>query len=153
MLMCLLAWNPSWGREPRPEPRYSARLVRVEAIIERTLTSTPIPLSPEVKSFLVPGWGQWAQKRRVPAVLFAALEAGAITTAVVYAVRGSHAYQRYQDATTEEDAVRWREETMRLDRARNVSIVASAAVWGLNVLDAALAERRAHRRKPPAPPP
>jgi hypothetical protein len=104
-----------------------------------------------VKSFLVPGWGQWAQKRCVPAVLFAALEAAAVTAVVVYAVRGSKAYRRYRDATDPDEAAFWREETVRLDRVRNAGIVAGAAVWGLNVLDAALAERRARKRKPVAP--
>lgn len=146
LLLCVLPATRSPASEPRPD-QFSARLVRVEAIIERTLTSTPIPLSPEVKSFLVPGWGQLSQGRPVPGLVFGASAAAAITSVVVFAVRGSRAYNRYQDAETPEDAVYFRAQTVDADRRRNISIAAGAFVWGLNVLDAALAERRA-RKKP-----
>ena len=136
--------------EPSPDPQPSARLVRVETVLERTLTSTPIPLSPEVKSFLVPGWGQFAQKRTALGVLFSALAAAGLTTAIVYAVRGSEAYENYQNAGTAEEAARYREETMDADRTRNIAIVSTVGVWGINVLDAALAERRRKKKSAPS---
>lgn len=142
--MCVLPATQSPASEPAPD-RAFIRLVRVEAIIERTLTSTPIPLSPEVKSFLVPGWGQLSQKRPVPGLVFATLTAAALTSTVVFAVRGSRAYGRYQDAQTPQEAILYREQTIEADRRRNISIAALAGVWGLNILDVALAERR--RRK------
>jgi hypothetical protein len=80
-------------------------------------------------------------------LIFASLEAAAITTAVVFAVRGSRAYDRYKEATTAEEALRFRQETIDADRVRNASIAAGVLVWGLNIVDAALAERRARKSR------
>jgi hypothetical protein len=154
VLAGVVPWTFAHGADPDLEERRAIRLVRVESIIERTLASTPIPLSPEAKSFLVPGWGQFAQKRPVPGLFFAALEAAAITAVVVYAVRGSRAYDRYQAATTPEEAERYRQETIDADRVRNIGIASGALIWGGNLVDVVLAERRARKsRKASTPAP
>lgn len=137
--MWILAVELSSSAEPSP------RLVRVEEILERTITSTPIPLSPEVKSFLIPGWGQLAQKRTVPALFFGGTEAAALAASIVYAIRGDRAYASYQAATTPEEAIHFREQTRRADRARNLSLLSGAVIWGLNLLDVVHAEK--HRSK------
>ena len=72
-----------------------------------------------------------------------------MTTAIVYAVKGSNAYDNYQNADNSEDAARFREETMDADRTRNIAIVSTIGIWGINILDASLAEKRARKKNPP----
>jgi hypothetical protein len=83
-----------------------------------------------------------SQGRPVPAAIFAALEAAALTTALVHAVRGARAYERYRRAETPQEAALHRRATVDADRVRNASLGAGAVVWAVNLWDVVRAERK-----------
>ncbi len=130
---------------PGPEDSVPYELMRVGPVIERAFSSTPTPLSPEVKSFLLPGWGQFAQGRPAPGLAFMFLEALAVAGTIAFAIEGNRAYGRYRGAANAEDASRFRSDTLRADRRRNISIAGGLLVWSLNLFDVVRTTRQ--RRK------
>lgn len=87
------------------------------------------------RSLLFPGLGQLSEKQYVKAALFTSAEVACLATIVVNARRGNAAYRHYRATATVDDAVKWRQETERLDRRRNAAIAAAAGIWVLNMVD------------------
>jgi hypothetical protein len=87
------------------------------------------------KSLLFPGWGQFAEKRYVEGVLFFAAEAFCLYNIFSYNHKGNKNYALYKDATNVDDAVKFRELTEKFDTKRNISILAAAGIWMINLID------------------
>jgi len=100
-----------------------------------------------VGSLLFPGLGQLREKQYAKAALLASAEAACLALAVIHARRGDAAYRRYGAAGSLADAVRWRRETERHDRRRNVTIAAAAGVWALNMADILVTTKKRYGRK------
>ena len=94
------------------------------------------------KSLLFPGWGQISEKRYIRGLTFMFSEAACLSSAVVYAVKGSHSYDNYRDAANTPDAIHYRQLTERYDKRRNISLVAGAVVWAVNLLDMSLSRSK-----------
>ncbi|MBM3296249.1 MAG: hypothetical protein FJY83_01480 [Candidatus Aminicenantes bacterium] len=88
------------------------------------------------KSLLIPGWGQAAEKRYLEAVLFFSAEVVCWAGFFDQNARGNRAYDLYRAADTTDDAVRYRRETERFDKRRNLFLLGAALVWTANLLDA-----------------
>ena len=87
------------------------------------------------RSLLFPGLGQLYEKQYLKGAILASAELFCLAAVVINAHKGNDAYWRYRGATTPEDAVKWRGETVRLDRRRNTAVLAAAGVWILNMVD------------------
>lgn len=87
------------------------------------------------RSLLFPGLGQLYEKQYLKAALFAGAELACLALVAVHFAEGKDAYWNYRQAASSADAVRWRNETERLDRRRNAAILAAAGVWALNLVD------------------
>ena len=87
------------------------------------------------KSLLIPGWGQLAEKHYAEGLLFLAAEAFSIYQIVRFNHKGNFYYERYQDAVSVDDAVRFRGLTEDYDKKRNLYLIAAAGIWAVNLLD------------------
>jgi hypothetical protein len=87
------------------------------------------------RSLLFPGLGQLGEKQYAKAALFAASEIACLALVVVQIGKGNDVYWNYRNAASADDAVRWRRETERCDRRRNIAILGAAGVWVLNMVD------------------
>ena len=87
------------------------------------------------KSFLIPGWGQAAEKRHVEAALFFSAEVLCLYKAFSYNHRGNEYYGLYQKAGNREDAAKYRRLTKDYDTKRNRFLLISAGVWAVNLID------------------
>jgi hypothetical protein len=88
-----------------------------------------------MKSLVVPGWGQIAEKRYVEGIFFLSAEIFCLTEVLTHNHQGNYYCKKYQAADNPEDASRLRGLTERYDKKRNIYILAAAAVWALNLLD------------------
>jgi len=64
---------------------------------ERHLTQNPTVAL--FKSMVIPGWGQWGNRKYVKAILFAGVDAWLIASAINYGRKASDFYDKYQAAT------------------------------------------------------
>ena len=87
------------------------------------------------KSLLFPGWGQFAEKRYIEGVLFFAAEVFCLYSIFSNNYKGNKNYALYKDATNVDDAVKFRDLTEKFDTRRNISILAAAGVWVVNLID------------------
>jgi len=133
LFLFFLAPGPAFNQEP-PKPTDQGQTpgetapATPDASVLRTLK----------KSLFVPGWGQASEKRYFEAALFFCAEAVCLAGVLIYNGRGNENYLLYKKASTTEDAVRLRALTERYDKRRNRFILAAAAVWALNLVDAYL---------------
>jgi hypothetical protein len=88
-----------------------------------------------MKSLVLPGWGQIAEKRYVEGIVFLSAEIFCLTEVLTHNHQGNYYYRKYQAADNAEDASKFRDLTERYDKKRNICILAAAAVWALNLLD------------------
>jgi hypothetical protein len=87
------------------------------------------------KSLLIPGWGQFAEKRYFEAVLFLSAEVFALYKVFNYNQKGNQYYDKYGEADNVNDAVTYRELTAKFDTRRNQYILAAIGVWAFNLID------------------
>jgi len=90
------------------------------------------------KSLLIPGWGQFAEKRYLEGVLFLGAELACLYGVFRTNRLGNERYALYKSSATTEDAVRHRRAVETYDRRRNAFLIAAAAVWAANLVDMAL---------------
>jgi hypothetical protein len=88
-----------------------------------------------IRSLILPGWGQLAEKRYAEGVLFLAAEVFCLYEVLSFNHKGNTYYKKYQESETTPDTVRFRELTVKYDRKRNAYILAAAGVWALNLVD------------------
>ena len=69
-------------------------------------------------------------------------EAACLSSAIVYAVKGSRSYSNYRKADNSPDAIYFRQLTERYDKRRNLSLALGAIVWAINLLDMSLSQRK-----------
>lgn len=103
-------------------------------------TSEPQPQNKPVagslaKSLILPGWGQFAERRYIEGALFFGAELACLIGAFRNGSLGSDNYGLYKAAASPEDAVRYRALVEKYDGRRNMFLLAGAAVWALNLLD------------------
>ena len=87
------------------------------------------------KSLLIPGWGQFAEKRWLEAALFLSAEVFALYKVFDANHKGNQYYDKYKEADNVDDAVKYRELTEKYDTSRNQYILAAIGVWALNLID------------------
>lgn len=130
LVLLSLALSPAaYPQDPAPEEKGSEK---------KGLTSLH-------KSLLVPGWGQASEGRYVEGAVFFASELVTLYEIFRLSRRGSKDYARYKAATTTEDALKYRELTIKNDKKRNQWMLAAAGVWALNLLHVSLVVR--HKEK------
>lgn len=96
--------------------------------------SRPI-FGPLEKSLIIPGWGQLAEKRYVEGIAFLSAEIFCLAEIAFNNHRGNQNYSLYKQATTADDAVRYRQLAEKYDTRRNQFLLAAAAVWAVNLVD------------------
>jgi hypothetical protein len=87
------------------------------------------------KSLIIPGWGQLAEKRYVEGIVFLSAEIFCLVKIVANDRRAKENYGLYKQASTMEDAIRYRQLTERYDTRRNRFMLAAATVWAVNLVD------------------
>ncbi len=86
----------------------------------------------------IPGWGQFYNEQPVKGYLFSGVELGLIGTSIAFYFLGDSANDKYDDATTESDAIKYDE--LRRDRfkAGDILLYTAIGIWALNIVDAYL---------------
>lgn len=86
----------------------------------------------------IPGWGQFYNEQPVKGFLFSGVELGLIGTSIAFYFLGDSANDKYDDATTESDAIKYDE--LRRDRfkAGDILLYTAIGIWALNIVDAYL---------------
>ena len=87
------------------------------------------------KSLLIPGWGQFAEKRYLEAVLFLSAEIFALYKVFDYNHKGNQYYDKYREADNVDDTLTYRELTEKYDTRRNQYILVAVGIWALNLID------------------
>lgn len=90
-----------------------------------------------LRSLLVPGWGQFYNNRPVRGGLYLGLTAGLLGGAAAMTVSADRARERYDEATSQNAASRYAIYEKRVTWANRL-VVAGAALWAVNVVDAAV---------------
>lgn len=99
------------------------------------------------KSLLFPGWGQLSEGKTVKGIAFMAIELFCIGSAVYHNSRGNRYYRDYKSADTIDSTIYLRERTEHHDRSRNLSILAGAGIWILNLIDMTIGHRKKRGKK------
>jgi hypothetical protein len=99
------------------------------------------------KSLLIPGWGQFAEKRYLEGAAFLAAETFCLYKIFSVNRLGNKNYILYQRAETRDDAVRYRQLTKKYDTRRNQFMLAAAAVWAVNLFDIYLIVKNKEKKK------
>lgn len=81
---------------PPPDPSAAGEVTN-PADFEKTLSQNPTAAL--FKSLVIPGWGQWGNKRRFKALVFAGLETWFIASAIHYGGQVGDAEDRFNNAT------------------------------------------------------
>jgi hypothetical protein len=87
------------------------------------------------KSLIIPGWGQFVEKRHFEGSFFLVSEICYIYEVFLNNRRGNSYYQLYKTAVSTEDAVRYRDLTERYDKKRNIYMLVAVGVWAVNLVD------------------
>ncbi|MFC2165523.1 DUF5683 domain-containing protein [Acidobacteriota bacterium] len=87
------------------------------------------------KSLLIPGWGQFAEKRYIEAALFLSAEIFVLYKVFDTNHKGNQYYDKYREADNVDDVVKYRELTEKYDTRRNQYILVAIGVWALNLID------------------
>lgn len=102
---------------------------------ENKETSTKGKFGSLQKSLLIPGWGQFAEKRYIEGILFLSAEIFCFYKIFSYNHKGNDYYDLYEKADNTEDAIKYRGLTEKYDTRRNKFIFAAAGVWIINLID------------------
>jgi len=114
----LFSFGPVWAQEA--EPKDTPKATKFTSLH---------------KSLLIPGWGQFAEKRHIEAVLFLSAEVFALYKVFDANHKGNQYYDQYREADNVDDAVKYRELTEKYDIRRNQFILVAIGVWALNLID------------------
>jgi len=91
--------------------------------------------SPQTKSLLLPGWGQYAQGNKIRGTAYMTLELLAIGFAGYYGYQGSDYYDQYQAAADADRAEYYRKKTVSADEKRNIAILTGVSIWAISAVD------------------
>ena len=94
------------------------------------------------RSLVIPGWGQFYKKQYVKGIAFLSLEVASIATLVYFQNRCNYNLKRSLETPILDLQIEFSNRAHQQQIYRNVSIGVCAAVWALNILDAALLEGR-----------
>ena len=87
------------------------------------------------KSLLIPGWGQFSEKKYLEGAAFLSAELFCLFKIFENNHRGNENYSLYEAAANIDDAVKYRDLTEKYDRQRNVFILAAVGIWAVNLVD------------------
>lgn len=87
------------------------------------------------KSLLIPGWGQFAEKKYLEGAVFLSAEIFCLYKIFENNHRGKKNYQLYEAAGNVDDVVKYRELTEKYDRRRNAFILGAIGIWAVNLID------------------
>lgn len=87
------------------------------------------------KSLLIPGWGQFAEKRYLEGALFLSAEIFCIYKIFSNNHKSNDYYDLYKTADNTTDAVDYRDLTEKYDIRRNKFLLAAAGIWIINLID------------------
>lgn len=87
------------------------------------------------KSLLIPGWGQFAEKRYLEGALFLSAEIFCIYKIFSNNHKSNDYYDLYKTADNTTDAVNYRDLTEKYDIRRNKFLLAAAGIWIVNLID------------------
>jgi hypothetical protein len=99
------------------------------------------------KSLIIPGWGQFAEKRYIEGVLFLSSEVFSLYKIFANNHRANINYRLYKDADNIDDAVRYRELTEKYDKNRNIYILAAVGIWAINLVDTYVIVKNKEKKK------
>ena len=100
------------------------------------------------RSMIIPGWGQMYKKSYAKGVIILALEAGALSTALVFNNQHS-SYINKSKATTDPAAIKFYQN--KANKARNMSsafFIGAGAIYIYNIVDAIMAKGKMRYVKP-----
>ncbi|MBN2382958.1 hypothetical protein JXQ70_08760 [bacterium] len=92
-------------------------------------------ISDQMKSLLVPGWGQISQGKPIKGGLFLGTSLMTLGLAIYFNERANTWYDRYQDATDPVEISHYRDRTEADDIRRNQSILAFSLNYLINLID------------------
>ncbi len=87
------------------------------------------------KSLLMPGWGQFAEKKYLDGAVFLSAELFCLYKIFENNHGGKKNYILYKAAINIEDSVKYRDLTEKYDRKRNAFILAAVGIWAVNLID------------------
>jgi hypothetical protein len=87
------------------------------------------------RSLIIPGWGQFEEKRYFEGSFFLSLEIWYLYEIFKNNRRGNSYYRLYKAAASTEEAVRYRTITEHYDKRRNIFMLVAAGVWAVNLVD------------------
>ncbi|MFC2167932.1 DUF5683 domain-containing protein [Acidobacteriota bacterium] len=87
------------------------------------------------KSLVLPGWGQFAEKKYLEGVLFLSAEIFCLYKIFENNHRGNENYNLYKTAVNVDEVVKYRDLTEKYDRERNVFIMGAIGFWAVNLID------------------
>ena len=87
------------------------------------------------KSLLMPGWGQFAEKKYLEGAAFLSAEIFCLYKIFENNHKGNENYILYEAAINIDDAIKYRDLTEKYDRRRNVFILAAVGIWAVNLID------------------
>jgi hypothetical protein len=94
------------------------------------------------KSIVFPGWGQISEKRYLEGLIFAGSELFCLAEVFKNLREGNKYYELYKKAESTEDAIKFRDLTIKFDKRRNRFIAGAVAVWALNLIDMSIFSRK-----------
>ncbi len=94
------------------------------------------------KSIVFPGWGQICEKRYLEGIIFATSELFCIFGIFKNLREGNKYYELYKKADNTEDAIKFRELTIKFDKRRNRFTAGAVAVWVLNLIDMSIISKK-----------
>ncbi len=87
------------------------------------------------KSLLVPGWGQFTEKKYLEGAVFLSTELFCLYKIFENNHRSNENYILYKAALNIDDAVKYRDLTEKYDKRRNAFIMAAVGIWAVNLID------------------
>ena len=87
------------------------------------------------KSLLIPGWGQFAEKKYLKGAVFLSAEIYCLYKIFENNHRGNENYLLYKEAGNVDDVLKYRELTEKYDRRRNAFILGAIGIWAVNLID------------------
>jgi hypothetical protein len=99
------------------------------------------------KSLLIPGWGQFAEKRYIEGVFFLSSEIFSLYKIFSTDHKANKFYRQYKEADNTEDAIKFRELTEKYDKDRNIFILAAVGIWAVNLVDIYVIVKKKEKKK------
>lgn len=87
------------------------------------------------KSLLIPGWGQFAEKRYLEGAAFLSAEIFCLYKIFENNHKSNKNYDLYKAAGNVDDTVKYRDLTEKYDRRRNALILGAIGIWAVNLID------------------